>query len=90
MQLRADRIGGVQSPVRRVGGAGVAADAAAAPLERLAHGRQDAADLAAEEDQGDDRHDRDEGEDERVLGQSLAFFPKMKPDVLSYRPVLNA
>src|SRR5918997_1434772 len=35
---------------------------------------QDRADLAAEEDQGDDRDDRDQGEDQCVLGQALALL----------------
>src|SRR5689334_21152131 len=34
--------------------------------------RQDLRDLAAQEDEGDDRDDRDQGEDERVLRETLA------------------
>src|SRR3954452_24411941 len=43
-------------------------------LDRRADLRQDRADLLAEEDQGDDRDDRDEGEDQRVLRETLAFL----------------
>ena len=43
-------------------------------LDGLADRAQDRADLAAEEDQGDDRDDGDEGEDQRVLGEALAFL----------------
>src|SRR5674536_17398 len=43
-------------------------------LDRAADGAEDRADLAAEEDQGDDRHDRDEGEDQCVLGEPLALL----------------
>jgi hypothetical protein len=43
-------------------------------LDGRADGAQDLADLRAQEDQGDDRHDRDEGEDQRVLGETLAFL----------------
>src|SRR4051812_6980431 len=40
-------------------------------LDRRADLAQDRADLVAEEDQGNDRDDRDEGEDQRVLGETL-------------------
>jgi len=43
-------------------------------LDGRADGAQDPADLRAQEDQGDDRHDRDEGEDQRVLRETLAFL----------------
>src|SRR5665811_1136802 len=43
-------------------------------LDRASDGAQDLADLAAEEDQGDDRHDRDEGEDQCVLGEPLTLL----------------
>src|SRR5262245_15459979 len=43
-------------------------------LDRRADRRQDLGDLAAEEDQGDDRHDRDEGEDQRVFRETLAVL----------------
>jgi hypothetical protein len=35
-------------------------------LDRLSDCAEDRADLVAEEDQGDDRNDRDEGEDQRL------------------------
>jgi len=37
--------------------------------------REDAADLAAEEDERQDRDDGDQREDEGVLGQTLTFIP---------------
>src|SRR6185295_5578289 len=43
-------------------------------LDGRADGAKDPADLRAQEDQGDDRHDRDEGEDQRVLRETLAFL----------------
>src|SRR5712691_879826 len=43
-------------------------------LDRVTDGAEDLADLAAQEDEGHDRHDRDEGEDQRVLGEALAFL----------------
>src|SRR5512141_2469383 len=43
-------------------------------LDRVAHGAEDLADLAAQEDEGNDGHDRDEGEDQRVLREALAFL----------------
>src|SRR5258705_5580418 len=43
-------------------------------LDRRADLAEDGRDLAAEEDQGDDRDDGDEGEDQRVLRESLAFL----------------
>src|SRR5438552_3813814 len=43
-------------------------------LDRAADRAEDLADLTAQEDQGDDRNDRDEGEDQRVLGETLAFL----------------
>src|ERR1700694_5750052 len=43
-------------------------------LDGAADGAQHLADLAAEEDKGDDREDRDQGEDQRVLRESLALL----------------
>src|SRR5215213_9530915 len=43
-------------------------------LDRRADGAEDRLDLAAEEDQGDDRDDRDEGEDQRVLRETLSLL----------------
>src|SRR5688572_19595174 len=43
-------------------------------LDRAADRAQDLADLAAQEDEGNDRDDRDEGEDQRVLREALAIF----------------
>src|SRR5450756_559002 len=43
-------------------------------LDRVADGAQDRLDLPAEEDQSDDREDRDQGEDQRVLRESLALL----------------
>ena len=43
-------------------------------LDRVPHVAQDAADLIAQEDEGNDRDDRDEGEDQRVLREALAFL----------------
>src|SRR6266536_4880016 len=43
-------------------------------LDRVADVAEDLADPAAKEDEGKDRHDRDEGEDQRVLGKPLAFL----------------
>src|SRR3954471_22246915 len=43
-------------------------------LDRVTDVAQDARDLAAQEDEGDDCDDRDEGEDQRVLCESLAFL----------------
>ncbi len=43
-------------------------------LDRGADVAQDGADLAAQEDEGHDGHDDDEGEDERLLGEALAVF----------------
>src|SRR4051812_2806204 len=47
---------------------------AAGWLDRRADVRQDRRDLAAEEDEGDDRDDGDEREDQRVLGETLALL----------------
>src|ERR1035437_7319847 len=49
------------------------------PLDRLADGAQDLADLAAQEDEGDDRENRDQGEDQCVLRESLTFLVAMQP-----------
>src|SRR5712691_8174002 len=43
-------------------------------LDRATDLAEDRADLVAQEDQGDDRNDRDEGEDQRVLRETLAFL----------------
>jgi hypothetical protein len=43
-------------------------------LDGAAHGAEDLAHLGAQEDQGDDRHDGDEGEDQRVLRETLAVL----------------
>src|SRR4026207_79768 len=45
-----------------------------AVLDRRSYGAEDAADRAAQEEQGHDRNDRDEGEDQRVLRETLAFL----------------
>jgi len=42
--------------------------------DRRADLRKDGADLGAEEDEGDDRDDRDQGEDQRIFGKTLAFL----------------
>src|SRR4051794_12837663 len=47
-------------------------------LDRGANRAEDRADRAAQEEQGDDRHDRDEGEDQRVLRETLAFLVPTK------------
>src|SRR5437868_1651967 len=47
---------------------------AAHRLELAADRAELVADLAAQEDEGDDRDDRDEGEDQRVLREALAFL----------------
>src|SRR6185503_12260510 len=46
-------------------------------LDRLPDGAEGCADLLAQEDEGDDGDDGDEREDQRVLGEALAFrgFP---------------
>src|ERR1035437_6161441 len=43
-------------------------------LDRLADGTKDGTDLAAKEDQGDDRDNRNESEDECVFGEALTFL----------------
>src|SRR5919206_2694258 len=43
-------------------------------LDGVADRAEDLAHLLTQEDQGDDRHDRDEGEDQRVLRETLAFL----------------
>src|SRR5204862_5756335 len=43
-------------------------------LDGIADRAQDLADLAAQEDEGDDRDDGDEREDQRVLGETLALL----------------
>ena len=50
-------------------------------LERVAEFAQDRADLSAEEEQRDDREDRDQGKDQRVLRESLALLVAMEPRV---------
>src|SRR5688500_1911716 len=50
-----------------------AAFAAGLSLDGLADGAEDARHLRAEEDQRDDRDDRDQGEDQRVLRETLAL-----------------
>src|SRR6476661_737921 len=46
---------------------------------RVADVRDDLADLTAQEDQGNDRDDRDEGEDQRVLGEALSLGFMQEP-----------
>src|SRR5688572_21091784 len=43
-------------------------------LDRRPDRAQDRADLGAQENQGNDRDDRDEGEDQRVLRETLALL----------------
>src|SRR6266480_4231750 len=43
-------------------------------LDRVADLAQDRADLRAKEDEGDDRDDRNQSEDQRVLGETLTLF----------------
>src|SRR6478735_6079956 len=43
-------------------------------LDRVADGREDLRNLAAQEDQGDDGHDGDESKDQRVLREALALL----------------
>src|SRR5512135_1999659 len=50
-----------------------------ARLDGRADRAQDRADLAAQEEEGDDGHDGDEGKDECVLGKALAFLVTTKP-----------
>ena len=47
-------------------------------LDARADRVQDPRDLAAQEEEGDDRDDRDEGEDQRVLRETLAFLVPAK------------
>src|SRR6478752_2299038 len=47
-------------------------------LDRRTDLAQDGADLAAQEDEGDDRDDRDQGEDQRVLRETLALLVTTK------------
>src|SRR5439155_1396168 len=49
-------------------------DSSTVRLDGIADVAQDRRDLAAEEDEGDDRDDGDEREDQRVLGQTLALL----------------
>src|SRR5207253_215050 len=49
-----------------------------AQLDRVADLAEDRADRGAQEEQGDDRNDRDEGEDQRVLRETLAFLVTSK------------
>ena len=49
------------------------------PSQRVADVRDDLADLTAQEDQGNDRDDRDEGEDQRVLGEALSLGFTQEP-----------
>src|SRR3954464_1993743 len=43
-------------------------------LDVLTDRAEDLADRRAQEEQGEDRHDGDEGEDQRVLRETLAFL----------------
>src|SRR3954452_16958284 len=43
-------------------------------LDVLADRAENLADRCAQEEQGEDRHDGDEGEDQRVLRETLAFL----------------
>ena len=43
-------------------------------LDRVADGAQDLADLATQEDEGDDRNDGDQRQDECVFREALALF----------------
>jgi hypothetical protein len=47
---------------------------AANSLDRVTNVAQNGTDLATQEEQRDDRHDCDKGEDEGVLGETLAFL----------------
>src|SRR6186997_3059023 len=62
-------------PPRQIGNGGL--DRERDRLDRVADGAQDLADLAAQEDEGDDRNDRDEGEDQRIFGKTLAVLVAM-------------
>src|SRR4029078_762272 len=53
-------------------------------LDRASDRAENRADLVAQEDQSDNRNDRDEGEDQRVLGETLAFlFPTNRGEELA-------
>src|SRR4051812_28319959 len=43
-------------------------------LDRVADVAEDAGNLAAQEDKGDDRDDGDESEDQRILGETLTLL----------------
>jgi len=57
-----------------LGGPAVVVGRPAAQLERGADGAEDRADLTPQEEEGDDRDDRDESKNQRVLGETLAVF----------------
>src|SRR5687768_17298765 len=67
-------------PNREAAGATLAPAASLSRLEldRVADVAEDRRDLAAQEDEGDDRDDCDEREDQRVLRESLAFLVAAK------------
>jgi hypothetical protein len=54
--------------------------------DRAADLAEDRADLLAQEDEGDNRDDRDEGKDQRVLGETLAFLIPAKGSDESSEP----
>jgi hypothetical protein len=63
-------------------------------LDRVADVAEDAADLAAQENEGDDSNDRDEREDQCVLGETLARLVRLGAasqvldEVLHFRSLL--
>src|SRR3989304_5567191 len=80
MLLPGERRAAVAATAGRGRGAGAVPPAASggaegrASLDRGADVREERLDLAAQEDEGDDRDDGDEGEDQRVLREPLAFL----------------
>src|SRR5687768_11642787 len=63
---------------RRVRGPAVSLASGALLLDRGADVAQDRTHLATQEDEGNDRDDGDEGEDQRVLRETLAVFVAME------------
>src|SRR4051812_30875585 len=68
-----------RKPEKAAGSAGGLRGVELLSLDRGAHVVKDVRDLAAQEDQGDDRDDGDEREDQRVLRETLALLVLVEP-----------
>src|SRR5260221_9949707 len=67
------KVGQRERPPAPCGAGGLGFSRLASVLDRRPNRAEDVADRAAQEQEGHDGNDRDEGEDQRVLRETLAF-----------------